>query len=464
MFRYTAEYIPGARLKRKFPLPRRGAGLLFVLLYLAASACGPAPLPAEVAQALPGVQVGQEGRALRLYREGTPFLVKGACVVGTTHLPALAQAGGNTIRTYPGDDLAAILDLADSLNLAVIATLDVPPARYGIDYRDAGQRANIKAHVLEQVRQYRTHPALLMWGLGNEVHFMSDQTDAVFAFVNELAEAVHAADSLHPTTYGINGVDLFRRLYRACPALDIVSINDFHSFARIQRLSRYAGWLIRKPILVSEWAPMGYWAGPTTAWSAPIELSGAEKGARYRDIYQTYLAGDDALMLGSCVFFWGHKHEQTHTWFSFFTETGAPTHLVRDMQAVWSDQPVSPPGTRLAAIAIAPRDTGERDIYLQAGSWYTAEAILAGPAADSLTYSWEISPEYVRERLTGGDAEIRPTPVLRVTGKVHDPILRFQAPDSTGAYRIFAYATHASGYVSMTNVPIYVMAPAQLTP
>ena len=117
--------------------------------------------------------VGDADGGYRLLRNGKPFVVRGAGGEGS--LEMLAACGGNTIRTWGVEgveksvDGPRMIDRAHELGIAVTIGLWLGHERHGFDYADAedlaGQRRMVEAAVLA----YRDHPALLCWGLGNEI-------------------------------------------------------------------------------------------------------------------------------------------------------------------------------------------------------------------------------------------------------------------------------------------------------
>src|SRR5690606_36453778 len=111
--------------------------------------------------------------AWQLQRNGEPYVIRGAG--GYRGLEQLRAAGGNTLRTWgveqlgPDDSGAPLLDRAARLGLCVLVGLWVNHPRHGHDYGDAAMLAAQRDRIREAVRRYRDHPALLMWGLGNEM-------------------------------------------------------------------------------------------------------------------------------------------------------------------------------------------------------------------------------------------------------------------------------------------------------
>ena len=104
----------------------------------------------------------------------------------------------------------------------------------GTDYRDAEQKKNMMQSVEAMVRDFKDEPWLLMWVLGNENNYQGNtHTNAVTfpeayaAFVNEVAERIHALDPHHPVCL-CNGETHFLKIYaKSAPAVDIFGLNSY---------------------------------------------------------------------------------------------------------------------------------------------------------------------------------------------------------------------------------------------
>ena len=115
----------------------------------------------------PGTRVINHGGAHLLVLNGQPYFIQG--VGGQTYLDRLAAAGGNSIRTWGADHLDEILDEAHRHGLTVCAGLWMGHERHGFDYRDRSAVQQQLKESLETVRRHKDHPAVLMWGIGNEM-------------------------------------------------------------------------------------------------------------------------------------------------------------------------------------------------------------------------------------------------------------------------------------------------------
>jgi beta-galactosidase/beta-glucuronidase len=127
---------------------------------------------------------------------------------------ALRSMGVNTVLGWdPNEFDRVLLDHAEDHGLGVVMPFDIDPAT---DFTDPGIRAQLTRQVLDWVNTYRAHPAVRMWGIGNEVlHKIvhpvwlggpqdPERVQQARAFVDwtiETADAVHALDPDHPVTY-----------------------------------------------------------------------------------------------------------------------------------------------------------------------------------------------------------------------------------------------------------------------
>jgi beta-galactosidase/beta-glucuronidase len=139
------------------------------------------------------VSIEKTATGFTVLRDGQPYFVKGA--VGRVRLDQLAAAGVNSTRTGPRR-----LDEAQRYGLTALTGLPVGLQRRWFEYRDQGAVDQQRSRVREIVQQWREHPALLIWNLGNEpeIRTTEEQRRELWAEVNRLAEIVHETDPNHP--------------------------------------------------------------------------------------------------------------------------------------------------------------------------------------------------------------------------------------------------------------------------
>ncbi|GIW08556.1 MAG: hypothetical protein KatS3mg060_3361 [Dehalococcoidia bacterium] len=116
----------------------------------------------------------------------------------------MRQAGVNTVAGWNQTLFdERLLDAANVNGLGVILPFELP---IDADYRDDAVRAALLQRVKAWVERYQKHPALRMWGLGNEVlHDLTRRDAEQFAafsqFLVEAADHIHQLDPHYPVVY-----------------------------------------------------------------------------------------------------------------------------------------------------------------------------------------------------------------------------------------------------------------------
>ena len=391
-----------------------------------------------------------------LYKDGNPYVIKGAA--GFSHLSRLKEAGGNTIRIWDTLNLAAVLDEAHANDIAVIVGLPMPESQYNANFYEhplkvARQYENIK----KIVAQYKNHPALLMWCLGNELGFYETfQHDAFYEAFNNLIDMIHEQDPDHPVTTALIVFQKKRilNLRLKAPALDLISFNTFGRLGDFKRHVEDFSWFWNGPYLITEWGINGPWEAENTVWGAPIEDTSTKKAEQYQQRYEQYMPTNDPRFLGSFVFYWGQKQERTHTWFSLFSRDGKASEAVSNLQYLWKGTNPENQAPKIEYMLLD--EKGARDnIIFEAKSAKTAEVLVHDPEDDSLALHWEILPEdwYYEHQ----DTVPIPAPLERLIIATEGKKLQFITPAREGPYRIFVEVHDHHGNYATANTPIYVI-------
>jgi hypothetical protein len=417
----------------------------FALLILLSS---PALLPVTAsAQAVP-VELQQTEQGWQLLRGGEPYFIRGAGGMGS--LQQLAAAGANSVRTWGADDIDALLDEAHALGMTVTVGIWLGHERHGFDYGDPAQVSAQLERARQAVLRYRDHPALLLWGIGNEMEGFADGDDPrIWAAVNEVAAMVKALDPLHPTmtvTAEIGGGRV-KSVRDLCPAVDIHGINAYGGATSLAERYRAAGGT--KPYVLTEFGPIGSWEAGKTAWGAPIEQTSTEKAAFYRQAYAQAVSGAPGLALGAYAFNWGHKMEGTSTWFGMFLEDGARLGPIDAMTELWSGAPPQDRAPTVAPLVLA----GPAEV--DPGARVRVSAAIEDPEGGPLRARWALRQES-GEYLTGGDfrAALPDIEDAILDGDVDGAEVRM--PREPGAYRLFLYAYDEAGNAATANLPLRV--------
>lgn len=360
-------------------------------------------------------------------------------------LERLAQAGARVIRVYRESD-AWVLDAAQQLGLKVVMGLWVGHPRHGVRLDD---EATLRAHeksMRDFVLRHRDHPALLAWGVGNEVETGTSDPLAVWRAVDRLAGVVKGADPKHPTLMvaADTGMDRLKQLAGCCANVDMLGINVYAGavFDLPQRL-REAG--IAKPVVVSELGPLGQWQAGRKPWGAPVELTSSQKAAFFRDAL-AFLRGQPQIA-GVFPFLWGAKQEQTETWHGLLLADGSATAMSDALAAAWG----RPAATAAPVI---------RGIGIAADEFAPGVEISAGVDAVShdgspLATEWKVMAEATDLR-KGGDAEALPPRIPVAIRHADAASVRFIGPAQPGAYRLFLTVRDRHGKVATANLPFLV--------
>ena len=280
------------------------------------------------------VEIKKTGSGFELTRNGEPYFIRGAG--GNDHLDKLVEAGGNSIRTWSSSK--DVLDEAHAKGLTVCMGLRMAKPRSGADYRDTEMLKEQRERICNTVMELKDHPALLMWGLGNEVEHRTTPEEAMLVWqeIEVIAGMIKEIDKNHPVITVLAGAGKkLADIQQLCPSLDAIGINSYGQLGNVpSEVARY-DW--EKPYIITEFGPRGWWEVDKTAWNLPIEDTSTEKAQFY---YEAYKAGidDKPNCLGSYVFLWGNKQEKTHTWFNLFLEDGSPTEIVDTMTVLWTGQ------------------------------------------------------------------------------------------------------------------------------
>ncbi|KAI9438865.1 glycoside hydrolase superfamily [Russula earlei] len=390
----------------------------------------------------------------QLLRDGQPYFVKGAG--GNAFPDRIAAYGGNSIRTWGSNDGQKVLDAAHQHGLTVLMGLDVARERHGFDYNDTAIVRKQLDHLRAEVLKYRNHPALLAWGIGNELNLRAGNPK-VWDAVNDIAKMIHELDKNHPVCTVLAGIgkDLVTQLTAHCPDIDFLSVNTYGDLKSLPQNIRNTGWA--GAYMVTEWGPTGHWESLTTPWKSAIEETSSEKAAVYKSRYEYSIAKDKERCLGSYVFLWGQKQERTPTWYGLFTEKGEETEVMDVMQFLWSGTWPANQAPHIYSLQVNNQKPIDF-LSLQPGSQNSAVTVAFDPNDDPLTYHWEILPEPT-QLSDGGDFEPRSTAVANsIVGNANQNKISFVAPAKEGAYRLFVYIGDGKNKVATANFPFYVKA------
>lgn len=385
----------------------------------------------------------------QLTRNGSPYTILG--VGGTTNLELLKSYGGNTIRTWGAEDIEPLMDQAAELGIAVVVGIWLEHERKGFDYSDADAKTEQLELVTESVNRLKGHPALLAWGVGNEVE-LGGSMDTAIMQLNDAAAVIKSLDPNHPTMAVIAeiGDDKAIRIQNECPQIDMLGINSYGGLASLSKRLENQG--VTKPFAITEFGPVGHWETGNTPWGAPYEQSSADKASFLEKNYtQTIEPNIGRQCLGSFAFLWGHKQEKTATWYGLLLESGETTQSVDVLSRLWTGESVDNSAPVVSKLLM------EANHYsISAGQVLEIAVEVNDPDGDELTTTWELLEESTAQSM-GGDFESQVDQIIVHIQPIDATTAKITAPSTPGAYRIFATVRDGQGHAGTVNLPIMVV-------
>lgn len=253
-----------------------------------------------------------------------PFRLKGVGVglmegryEKADYLKLAKDLGANTVRTW-GDEQGTreYLDRAAEYGLYVNAGIWLNPAADGeTSYLDQGQKARLMRRVISYVKEFKNHPAIIFWNIGNEVIFwMKDEAErgAFCKFLEEVINEVHRIDPQHPVIYTSAFTTAVPYIKKYVPSLDIFGVNAYGGFEFVHNeiISR-----LDIPYLVTEFGPLGEWDRPKDMNGSSLEMTDDQK-AHYYNKYAHKIRDAYGYCLGGFAFFLGDTTQVSYTWWN----------------------------------------------------------------------------------------------------------------------------------------------------
>lgn len=198
-------------------------------------------------------------------------------------------------------------DLCDRLGITVWTEIGIVN-KMSPDETDAltiagGFAENVKQQLTELIRQNYNHPSVIVWGISNELHQMSNE---IFALYAELSELAKAEDTTRKTTYADN--QFYGRFMEF--STDVVGYNRYYGWYLDAGDGEFGKWLDsyhglreKRPIAVSEYGGGGAVSQhkDNIIWSEDID----SWGERHYENYQSTLHEDIWVQFSQRKYLWG---------------------------------------------------------------------------------------------------------------------------------------------------------------
>jgi hypothetical protein len=460
------------KIFRDFIFRKTGKYSLFLVISFSLGACNQ-QIRKENSAVRRTVEIREQNGKYQLYRNGQPYFIKGAA--GPEYPELLKEAGGNSIRTWDTQNAQAVLDSAHKNGLTVTLGLRVGYAGV-MDYSDESVVQAQLERLKEDVIRYKDHPALLMWGIGNELNARIASGAVLehirlWQAVNDIGKMIHEVDPNHPTTTMLPDIPKLTTRYIStfCKEIDVLAFNVFDNIKAVPERVSEAGW--EGPYLVSEYGVEAYWNTPRTEWYAQVEPTSGDKVKLIQQQYHDLKTSDTGKWLGAYAFYWGFKREYTATWFSLFSENGERTEMIDALQYVWSGGwPVHrAPSVREIFLN---NQKSEKNIYLEAGRNINVSVNVQYQAPEDLILNWEVQKDFVELYFDATYGQSKATVISQGTlplsqcvkmpapAKAKEPGTHYQlvvpAPKFEGPYRLMVSVVDKKNRTATGNGVFYV--------
>ncbi len=388
-------------MRRHWIVSLVAAAVVFALV--AAAAAPPVTSAEEAPKTGPTkTAVVRSGNTWVLVRDGKPFFIMGAG--GGASKQKLAEAGANSFRTWGPPDTKE-LDEAQGLGLAVTVGIGIGTDG-GFNYSNSAAVAKQLEDAKGVINRLKDHPAVLMWGIGNEMEGTGKPGDnpLLWRAIDDIAAAAKQIDPNHPTMTVIaelGGVKV-RSIHQFCPHINVVGVNSYGAGSqtigiavpqrrRHETVRRHGIRPARRVGTDAHAPPLGVKTTAPAGYHPVQELTSTEKARFYRDGWRLGIAGNRGFCLGGYAFTWGAKWEATATWYGLFLADGAKVEAVDALTELWSGKP--PPNfcPKIRELRLVGGNPVGTPRSFAPGATIGAHVTALDPENDPLTYKWSLN-------------------------------------------------------------------------
>lgn len=424
--------------------------------------------------ALPGPQAVAAGSTVKvtggqgnwqLTVDGSPYQIKGltwgpSVADAGRYLPDLKSMGVNTIRTW-GTDASSrpLFDSAAAHGIKVIAGFWLQPGGGPgsggcVNYlTDTAYKNQMLAEFPRWVQEYKDHPGVLMWNVGNESVLglqncysgdaLERQRDAYTTFVNDVTKRIHAVDPNHPVTSTDAWVGAWPYYKRNAPDLDLYAVNSYNAVCDVRAAWQQGGYT--KPYIVTESGPAGEWEVPDDANGVPKEPTDQAKAEGYTKAWNC-VTGHRGVALGATLFHYGTEYDFGGIWFNLLPagEKRLSYYAVKRAYGGDTSRDNTPPVVSGFGVE---GDAGR----VQAGKDLVLTTRTADPDGDRISYEVQANSNYIDQ-----SKQLTTLPFTNLGGGR----LKVTAPERPGVWKLYVKATDGKGNVGVETLSARVVPPA----
>ncbi|RSS56808.1 discoidin domain-containing protein [Streptomyces sp. WAC01280] len=394
---------------------------------------------------------------------GQPYTVKGvtwgpAIADAGRYMPDVKSMGVNTIRTWGTDGgTKPLLDTAAAQGIRVINGFWLQPGGGPgsggcVNYvTDTAYKNTMLTEFAKWVDTYKSHPATLMWNVGNESVLglqncysgteLEAQRNAYTTFVNDVAKKIHTIDPDHPVTSTDAWTGAWPYYKRNAPDLDLYSMNSYGDICGVREDWQEGGYT--KPYIITETGPAGEWEMPKDANGVPDEPTDVQKAEGYTKAWNC-VVGHQGVGLGATVFHYGTEHDFGGVWFNLLPDglKRLSYYAVKKAYAGSTAGDNTPP--------VISNMTVDQAGSAPAGGEFTVRADVRDPDGDPVTTRIFLSGNYA-----SGDKRL----VEARSRSLGNGSYAVTAPEKLGVWKVYVQAEDGRGNAGIETRSVKVVAP-----
>jgi hypothetical protein len=394
---------------------------------------------------------------------GQPYTVKGltwgpAIADAPKYMPDVKSMGVNTIRTWGTDaSTKPLLDTAAAHGIRVVNGFWLQPGGGPgsggcVNYvTDTAYKNTMLTEFAKWVETYKSHPATLMWNVGNESVLglqncysgaaLEAQRNAYTAFVNDVAKKIHSIDPDHPVTSTDAWTGAWPYYKRNAPDLDLYSMNSYGDICGVREDWEQGGYT--KPYIITEGGPAGEWEVPDDANGVPDEPTDVQKAEGYTKAWDC-VTGHRGVALGATLFYYGVEHDFGGIWFNLVPDglKRLSYYAVKRAYTGTAGGDNTPPV--ITGMTVSPASSAP------AGGEFTVRADVRDPDGDPVAYKVFLSGNYA-----SGDKRLVEAK-WRSTG---NGTFAVTAPEKLGVWKVYLQAEDGRGNAGIETKSVKVVAP-----
>ncbi|MFK7972383.1 MAG: glycoside hydrolase family 2 TIM barrel-domain containing protein [Bacteroidia bacterium] len=403
------------------------------------------------------VSVAQLDSTWTMLVDGEPFEVKGATfgygddvANFDRYCEDLHDIGVNTIRTWATNEhTPKLLDAAHTHGIKVMLGIWMRHGRPGMEDDDSfnyledttGMEA-MYASAISTVEAYKEHPAVLTWGVGNEV-YLNTATDAekeaYSKFLERVCSQIKKLDSHHPITsveawtFGLEWWEKY------VPSIDIYGLNSYGPGANYLAVE-VAKKGIQKPYMVTEFGVTGEWDIKAKKNGVTVEPSDEQKYEAIADGYHNWIKNKPQC-LGVYVFHYGNGDNFIGAWLlSHYDQKHRPQYwAIREAFTGKKPTNMVPEITQFELMA-----TTEKS-----GTWVPVSLAVSDAEEEALAISFHYNQR------TGSRKRRDQISPLPMRGNLADGF-EIQLPPENGPVKIYVMASDSYPNIGIASTSIIV--------